>query len=144
MLPDVPAGTVTKRDRMIAHEAQPTCAACHQSMDPLGFALEHFDAVGAYRATESGLTIDTSGTMDGSSFTGSVDMGKILATSDKTAPCMARNLYTYAVGHAVPSTEEIVVSNLASSFSSSGNKLRALLLKIVASDGFTFVSPESP
>jgi Protein of unknown function (DUF1592)/Protein of unknown function (DUF1588)/Protein of unknown function (DUF1595)/Protein of unknown function (DUF1585)/Protein of unknown function (DUF1587) len=142
-LPDVGPGVFTKRQKMATHESQPVCAACHGLMDPVGFALEHFDAIGAYRATDSGLPIDTTGSMDGQPFAGSVDMGKILAASPDTAPCMVKNLYTYAVGHQVPDTEQIVVSDLSSSFSAAGNRLRGLILKIVASDGFTFVSPES-
>jgi len=143
-LPDTGPGVFTKRQKMVTHEAQPTCAACHGLMDPLGFALEHFDAVGAYRATDSGLQIDTSGTLDNQNFTGSVDMGKILAASPATGPCMVQNIYSYAVGHAVPDSEQVTVSDLATAFAASGNRLRALILKIVESDGFTFTSPESP
>jgi hypothetical protein len=143
-LPTTGPGVFTKRQKMVTHEAQPTCAACHGLMDPLGFALEHFDAIGAYRATDSGLQIDTSGTLDNQSFAGAVDMGKILAASPATGPCMVQNIYTYAVGHAVPDSEQVVVSDLSTAFASSGNRLRALILKIVTSDGFTFTSPESP
>ena len=143
-LPTTGPGVFTKRQKMVTHEAQPTCAACHGLMDPLGFALEHFDAIGAYRATDSGLQIDTSGTLDNQTFAGAVDMGKILAASPATGPCMVQNLYTYAVGHAVPDSEQVVVSDLSTGFASSGNRLRALILKLVISDGFTFTSPESP
>jgi hypothetical protein len=143
-LPDTGPGVFTKRQKMLTHESAPVCASCHGFMDPIGFALEHFDAIGAYRATDSGLTIDTSGVMDGQNFANAADMGKLLANSALTSSCMARNLYTYAVGHAVPDTEEIVVSDLATDFASSGNRLKALVKKIIVSEGFTFVSPESP
>ena len=143
-LPATGAGVFTKRQKMVTHEAQPSCAACHGLMDPIGFALEHFDAVGAYRATDSGLQIDTSGTLNGEPFSGSVDMGKVLAASPATGPCIVQNIYSYAVGHAVPDTEQVAVSDLSTAFVASGNRLRALILKLVASDGFVFTSPESP
>jgi len=143
-LPMTAPGSLTKRQKMLTHEAQPVCASCHGLMDPIGFALEHFDAIGAYRATDSGLQIDTSGTLDQQPFAGAVDMGKILAASPATAGCIVQNLYTYAVGHAVPDSEAVVVSDLTQAFAASGNRLRTLVLKIVTSDGFTFASPESP
>ena len=143
-LPPTSAGMFTKRQKMVTHEAQPSCAACHGLMDPLGFPLEHFDAVGAYRATDSGLQIDTSGTLNNVNFTGSVELGKALAASPQTASCLVQNIYSYAVGHAVPDTEQVVVNDLSTSFAASGNRLRALILKLVTSDGFMFTSPESP
>ena len=143
-LPDTSPGLFTKRQKMITHESQPSCAACHGLMDPVGFALEHFDAIGAYRATDAGLAIDTSGALQDQVFADAADMGKILATSPDTAPCLVQKLYTYAVGHPVPDTEQIVVKDLSSAFSASGNRLRALVLKIVSSESFKFTSPESP
>jgi hypothetical protein len=144
-LTDPPAGvTYTKRQKMINHEASPDCAACHGFMDPLGFSLEHFDAVGAYRATDSGLPIDTTGKLDDQAFADSVALGGLLAASPKTAPCLVRNIYSYAAGHAIPDSEEVVVRDLAAGFTTAGNHLRSLILDIVNSDGFNFVSPESP
>jgi Protein of unknown function (DUF1592)/Protein of unknown function (DUF1588)/Protein of unknown function (DUF1595)/Protein of unknown function (DUF1585)/Protein of unknown function (DUF1587) len=143
-LPTTGPGVFTKRQKMVTHEAQPTCAACHGLMDPLGFPLEHFNAIGAYRATDSGLQIDTSGSLDDKTFADAVDMGKILAASPATASCIVQNIYSYAVGHAVPDTEQVVVSDLSTAFAASGNRLRALILKVVTSDGFMFTSPESP
>lgn len=143
-LPDVGPGVFTKRQKMVTHQTTPSCAACHGLMDPIGFALEHFDAIGAYRSTDSGLQIDTTGTLDNQNFSGAADMGKILAASPATGPCIVQNIYTYAVGHAVPDSERVVVSDLSKAFADSGNRLRALILKIVTSDGFTFTSPESP
>jgi hypothetical protein len=143
-LPSTGPGVFTKRQKMITHEAQPSCSACHGLMDPIGFALEHFDAIGAYRATDSGLQIDTSGTLDDQPFADAVDMGKLLAASPATGPCIVQNIYSYAVGHAVPDSEQAAIQDLSQAFASSGNRLRALIQKIVTSDGFMFTSPESP
>jgi Protein of unknown function (DUF1592)/Protein of unknown function (DUF1588)/Protein of unknown function (DUF1595)/Protein of unknown function (DUF1585)/Protein of unknown function (DUF1587) len=144
-LEDPPAGVVyTKRERMVNHEKVPSCAACHTLMDPLGFALEHFDAIGAYRSTDSGKPIDTTGKIGDQSFDGAQSLGQVLAASPDTAPCMVRNIYSYAAGHEIADTEEVVVKDLATGFGASGNKLRALILSLITSDGFNFVSPESP
>ena len=143
-LPSTGPGTFTKRQRMIVHESQPSCAGCHGLMDPLGFPLEHFDAVGAYRATESGLEIDTTGKLGDQTFADAVGMGQILAASPTTAACLAQKLYTYAVAHPIPNSEQIVVQDLSTAFSASGHRLRALVLQIVTSDAFKFTSPESP
>lgn len=143
-LPETGPGVFTKRQKMVTHLTQPTCAACHGLMDPLGFALEHFDAIGSYRATDSGLTIDTSGSIQDQNFADAAEMGKILASSPTTAQCLAQKLYTYALGHPIPDTEQVVVKDVSSAFSASGNHLRALIQKIVSSDSFKFTSPESP
>ncbi|MES1175595.1 MAG: DUF1592 domain-containing protein [Myxococcales bacterium] len=142
---DPPAGVVyTKREKMVNHEKVPTCAACHTLMDPLGFSLEHFDAIGAYRATDSGKPIDTTGTIGSQPFSDAPSLGKIIATAPETAPCLVRNLYSYATGHTIADTEEVAVQNLASDFATSGNRLRALVLALVTSDSFKLVAPESP
>ncbi len=142
---DPPAGVVyTKREKMVNHEKVPSCAACHTLMDPLGFSLEHFDAIGAYRATDAGKPIDTTGSIGSQSFSDAPSLGTIIAGAPETAPCLVRNLYSYATGHAVADTEEIAVQNLASGFTTSGNRLRALVLALITSDGFKLVAPESP
>src|SRR5262249_26989412 len=76
--PDVPnldeavvGKTASLREQLEKHRANPTCASCHARMDPLGFALEHFDAIGRWRAKDGDFPIDTSGTLpDGRSFKG--------------------------------------------------------------------------
>ena len=143
-LPSTGPGTFTKRQKMLVHESQPSCAGCHSLMDPLGFPLEHFDAVGAYRATDSGLEIDTSGKLGDQSFADAVGMGQILAASPATAACLVQKIYTYAVAHPIPNSEQVIVNDLSSAFSASGNRLPSLISKIVTSDAFKFTSPESP
>jgi hypothetical protein len=65
----------TMRDRMTAHRTNPQCASCHAMFDPIGFALENFDAVGRWRTTDNGLPIDASGTFtDGTKFSGPVEL----------------------------------------------------------------------
>jgi hypothetical protein len=70
--------TTTTRQKLVAHRATPSCAGCHGQFDPLGLAMEHFDAIGKYRATENGLPIDVTGTLDGVNFDGEAQLGSTL------------------------------------------------------------------
>jgi hypothetical protein len=92
----------TVREQTEIHRAQKACASCHDVMDPLGFALENFDTVGAFRKIDpvSRQVIDASGTMpDGTHMTGPADLHKALAArSDQFAQIVTEKLMTYAVG----------------------------------------------
>ena len=86
---------------MEEHRANPVCASCHLRMDPLGFALENFNAIGGWRTTEAGDTpIDNSGTMpDGTKFKGPAELRTILLSrSDQFATAVTERLLTYALG----------------------------------------------
>lgn len=145
VLPDAPAGAVyTKRQKLSMHESQPTCAACHKLMDPLGLTLENFDAIGKYRATDQGQTIDASGDLDGVSFNGPVALGQALAQRDDVADCLVQNLYRYGTGHLDVSTEKPVIDALKVSFRAGGYHVRDLMRDIVSSDGFRFVAAPTP
>jgi hypothetical protein len=68
-------------------------------MDPLGFGLEHYDAVGAYRAMDGGSPIDSSGVLpDGSAFDGAAELRQLIADDPNFATCLTNKLYTYAMG----------------------------------------------
>src|SRR5690606_29728322 len=93
---------LTVREIMQLHRANPTCNACHGVMDPLGFSLENFDAVGAYRKKDkwAGTLIDASGTLvDGTSVNAPADLRKALvAKPAQFAQTMTERMMTYALG----------------------------------------------
>jgi hypothetical protein len=141
-LPDPPPGVIlTKREKLSAHQTKPTCAACHSLMDPLGLPMENFDAIGGYRATDQGKTIDVSGDVDGVKFVGPAALGDLLSKNDEVMSCMVRNVYRYATGHHESPGEERVIAELGARFKTSGHKMRGLMLDIVTSDGFRLVAP---
>jgi hypothetical protein len=111
-------------------------------MDPLGLPLESFDAIGRYRTTEQGLTIDTSGDFDGTAVADAKALGMVMSTSDTVANCIVRKYYSYAVGHKLRKVDEIVVQELSESFEASGYKLGTLIRDIVATDAFWTVAPQ--
>ena len=90
------AGTV--REQFEKHRAEASCAVCHQRMDPLGFGLENYDAVGAWRTEEGRFPVDASGVLpDGQSFVGSAEMKEILkADVAAFSRCLTEKMLTYA------------------------------------------------
>src|SRR5262249_24533601 len=106
----------------------PTCAACHSLMDPLGLTLENFDAIGQLRTTDQGLPIDVSGNLDGTSFNGPIELGQLLSQSPAAATCMLRSIYRYATGHVEVASEAPLLADLGQRFRASGYQLRDLML----------------
>ena len=105
--PDVPSldekglgVTVSLRQQMEIHRANPVCASCHTKMDPLGFGLENFNAIGQYRTSEGKFPIDASGTTpDGRPFKSAVELeGLIAAQPQSFAECVTEKMLTFALG----------------------------------------------
>ena len=142
VIPDPPPGTVlTKREKLELHRSKASCAGCHSLMDPLGLPLETFDAIGGLRTTDNGKTMDLTGDIDGTTFNGPAELGRVLASNPATAACLATNIYRYASGHAEVESEQAVINQLVDGFNQSGHDLRALMTQVVTSDGFRFVAP---
>jgi hypothetical protein len=103
-LPDATAAKpLTMRERMEQHRENPVCASCHKVMDPLGLALENFDAVGSWRTDDGGQPIDTSGQLpDGSKIDGVIGLRQtLLKQPDVLVTTVAEKLLTYAIGRAL-------------------------------------------
>lgn len=140
--PDVPnldetaIGTAASmREQLEAHRKNPTCASCHRRMDPLGFGLENFDAVGAWRTRDGSFPIDTSGTLpDGRTFTGPEALRTIL-TEDRQvfARSLTAKLLTYALGRGLERYDRKTVKLIASRLPARQYKFSALVLEIVNS-----------
>lgn len=139
-----PTGSL--RQQFEAHRARPECAGCHALMDPIGFGLENYDAVGHYRTTDTGgFAIDSSGTLfDGRSFNGPAELANTMSNDPKLADCMARQLFTYALGRAPVATDRCTVQNMTDAYTQNGNRLPALITALVTSDTFTQRHGESP
>jgi hypothetical protein len=131
----------TARDRLAAHTREPMCAGCHKITDPMGLALENFDAAGAWRATEGGITLDTSGAVDGKTFTGPGDLGKVLASMPAVTSCVTNRMLGYALGRA---PDRAQIAGLEKSFATTGYRIPALMRLIATSESFTRVKPETP
>jgi hypothetical protein len=132
----VAAGTV--RQRMEQHRKDPDCAVCHKEMDALGFALENFDAVGAWRTKDGNFPIDAAAQLpDGRSFNGPRELKAVLRGSkEQFARCLTEKLLTYAVGRGVEPYDRPAVEGIVSAAKAGDYKFSTLVLGIVHSDPF--------
>lgn len=126
------------RQRMEQHRANPSCAACHQRMDPLGFGLENFDAIGAWRDRDGEFFIDASGELpDGSKFKRPAELKAILkAKKDDFARCLSEKMLTYALGRGLEYYDKCAIDEITDKLAKHDYKFSALILEIVASDPF--------
>ena len=143
-LPPPTDPTETMRVRLTAHRAAPTCAPCHALMDPLGFGMENFDAIGKYRTLENTHTIDATGNLDAATFDGLEQMGTVLRNAAVSGPCFVSKVYMNAQSREAVQADAAILDTLASGFAASGNKADQLLLSLVSSDAFRFVEPNKP
>jgi hypothetical protein len=104
------------RQRMEQHRANPACASCHARMDPLGFALENFDAIGKFRTTMGGekTPIDVSGALpDGTKFEGPAELREILLSNpEQLATAATEKLLIYALGRGLEHTDSPVIRKI--------------------------------
>ena len=136
----------TMRARMAAHRANPVCASCHAVIDPLGFALENFDAVGKWREVDDGFVpIDASGTLpDGTAFSDIVEFRQALADqSENFLMTFTQKLMTYALGRVVDYRDMPVVRKIVRESASSNYRVSSLILGLVKSVPFQMRSSES-
>jgi hypothetical protein len=135
---EVPGVPQTVRARMEQHRAAPTCAACHRVMDPLGLALENFDAVGRWRTEEAGVAIDASGELgDGTKIDGVVAMrNALLDRPEVLVGTMTEKLLTYALGRGLEDYDMPAVRGIVRSASRDGYRWSSLVRAIVRSVPF--------
>ena len=126
------------REQMEQHRANPVCASCHKAMDPVGFALENFDAVGAWRAQDAGALIDASAQLaDGTKVEGVAGLRKaILSRPEVFLGTVTEKLLTYALGRGLDYRDLPAVRRIVSAAGRDNNKLSALILGVVHSAPF--------
>jgi mono/diheme cytochrome c family protein len=127
------------REQMQQHRANPSCAVCHQKMDTLGFGLENFDAVGAWRDKDGRFDIDATGTLPGNRhFSGPVELIGILVDEKKTEFCrtMTRKMLTYALGRGLESFDRCTVKGIVEQLAKDDYRFGTLVEAIVQSDAF--------
>jgi hypothetical protein len=128
--------TFTTRQQLEMHRANAQCASCHALFDPLGLALEHFDAQGKYRDTENGLAIDATGYALGMSFDGAAQLGGVLRQDPRVLSCLMRNFYRNANGRVEDDKDPDQIDSLAKSLAAHNYVWSDLLADFVASDAF--------
>jgi mono/diheme cytochrome c family protein len=126
------------RERMEAHRKNANCAACHKLIDPIGFALENFDAVGAWRINDSGLPVDTKGQLfDGTKLDGPASLRQaILNHSDAFVGTFTENLLAYGLGRVIDYRDMPTVRSIELQAAREGNRFSSFILGIVNSASF--------
>jgi hypothetical protein len=126
------------RERMEQHRANPSCAACHTRMDPLGFGLEYYDAIGAWRESDGAFPIDASGTLpSGQAFRGPKELRAILKGKQKEfTRCLSEKLLTYALGRGLQSSDDCTVDRIARAVAEDSHRFSRLVIEIVKSAPF--------
>jgi hypothetical protein len=139
LITPTPGGGSTLRQKLEAHRASPQCSACHNLMDPIGLALENFDAIGQYRSEDNGIAIDAHGTLpSGVTVNGERDLALALANDPRYAPCVTQQLLTYAVGRSFDTSEAKAYAATVAADASAGGTLgwQAALRAVVSSEAF--------
>ncbi len=128
----------TMRQQMEKHRANPMCASCHMRMDPLGFALENYNAVGQWRTKDAGQPVDASGALpDGKAFNGSAELKTILAANRTTfAECLTEKLMIYALGRGLEGYDRRAVRQIVTNLSNNNYRFSVLISGIVDSVPF--------
>ncbi len=126
----------TLREQMIAHRRDVACAACHEKMDPLGFAFEHFDAIGRHRTHENGRPIDATGKVDNAlAFDGAAELNSLLLTQRRPEflRCLTEKMLTYALGRGLEFYDRRAVAGILTKMEREGAQFGTLVLGVVGS-----------
>jgi len=155
-VPPFPEGAITattQKEILAQHRTIPSCATCHDSMDNIGIAMENYDAIGAYRTTEDGMAVDSSGMFAGAiaspsdpsgasspKFTGAVQLGAAVANDPRFLSCVAQNVMSYALGRTLSltgaATDQPYLADIIAPPQTGSAGVRDVLMNVVASETF--------
>lgn len=144
--PDIPPlesgkhkAKMSMRELMVAHRADPLCASCHKRMDPIGLALENFNALGIYRDQENGSPIDSAGQLvTGETFSNTRELIEILTSARKNDfyRCLSEKLLTYALGRGMEASDIPHINWVMDAMKSQEGRLSALVFAVTESIPF--------
>ncbi len=145
VVPPEPDPSSSTRTRYEEHRSNPACAGCHQLMDPIGFALEHYDGIGRYRDTDEGFDVDARGaitaTRADATVDGAVELAHALVESPDVEECLTSQLWTFAFRRMVIEADACSIAGARRIFAESGRDIRELLVAIATSDAFLYRRP---
>ena len=144
--PDAPDAEATNRLRLEAATADLVCSACHDRINPVGFAFEHYDSVGGWRDLDNGQPVDATGslTLAGEptrTFANAADLGRVLAQSRTVHDCYALNWTRYALGRELTADDDAALTDIQDRFWQSGGDVPELLVTIATSPLFRAQTP---
>ncbi len=131
---DPNAPTKTARQRLNAHNTVAACTGCHLITDPIGFGLESFDGIGAFRTAENDVELDLSGTLDGVSFESSAQLAQAVHDNPAATTCVVNRLAAYSFGRPLTRDDAAFTKYAQDQFKKGGYKFTKLLRQIALSD----------
>ena len=150
-LPPPPAGIpvlaepeegISTRERFAMHTSAPQCSSCHKLIDGLGFGLESYDGIGAFRTIDQGVPVDASGSIVASdvngAYEGGPELAQLLASSAQVRDCAVTQWFRFSQGRREQDEDACSLQALQASFSGNGGDLQTLLVDLIKSDTFTF------
>jgi hypothetical protein len=140
VMPPDPYSGATGRERYTLHSQNETCAGCHAAMDPPGFALENYDAVGLWRDTENDVVIDATGELSflPAPFNGPIELLTMISQKEETHACFAHEWLTFALGREIDAGDACTQSTVEEAFTASGYNIKQLLLNVTQTDAFLY------
>lgn len=142
-VPELPEGRDVKgsvRHLLEEHRKNPACATCHARMDPIGFGLENFDAIGEFRTKDKGEPVDASGEFGGKAFKNSAELLQILSETkgEVFVKAFTSRLLTYALGRGLAAADKCVVESIMQATQANGYRFRDFILAVVQSPLFLY------
>jgi Protein of unknown function (DUF1592)/Protein of unknown function (DUF1588)/Protein of unknown function (DUF1595)/Protein of unknown function (DUF1585)/Protein of unknown function (DUF1587) len=134
-----PAKPKTNRERLELQHEVGACAGCHKAIDGVGFAFEHYDAIGQWRTKDSGFEVNAKGVFPDASqgtFEGAAELGQKLAVSASVQNCIAKQWYRYALGVDSRGVDQVQIDDIVTKFRSSNLNLQSLVLALIKSEAF--------
>ncbi len=141
--PSTAEGSRTARQRLAPHSNVPGCASCHTLMDPIGLALENFDALGVHRQQENGANIDPSGTLDGGAFRDAASLADLLRNDERLGPCVVTNFMRFVLGQSEVDESDPVLLYAQAAFAREQHRWSGLVRAVVSSPAFHLVANEN-
>lgn len=132
----------TARERLSIHVEDATCAGCHKLTDPIGLAMENYDAIGAFRARENGAPIDASGAFESKPYLDVIGLQTVLRDSPAVPACLVQRTFEYGVGRPVTPSEQAWLEYATERFAGDQHQVPALMRRIATSPAFRSVAAE--
>lgn len=140
--PPPPDASQTTREQYEQHASDPACSGCHSTFDGIGFAFEHYNAVGLYRLQDNGKPIDASGEIPdldfGGPFDGGVELALRLADSEMALRCAALNMLRFGYGRADTAADQCTVDELQTEFIAADGDFKTLLRSLTRTEAFLY------
>jgi hypothetical protein len=139
--PKMPAPNLSTRERYAEHGSNACARACHAIIDPLGFAFEHYDAVGGWRDQDGGKPVDATGALElggqRKTFDGAMELSALLAQAPEVRECMARQWLRFALRRHETLGDAASVRSALDAFDKSGQDLRELMVALTKTRAFS-------